>query len=518
MAALAIPRRLNWLDRTIGLISPRAALKRGVARGALDAMRSYDGAQIGRRTQAWKTTRSSADAENNRAMVTLRTRSRDLTRNNPHAKKALTVWTNNLIGAGIVPRAKSGNEILDKAANELFMKWSSVCDADGQLDFFGLQELLVREMVEGGEVLVRRRVRRPSDNLVVPLQLQVMEADLLDEFRIYYLGANIGQIINGVQLDPIGQRTAYWLFPVHPGNSAMFPTPAIVSAPVAASEVLHLYRKDRTQVRGVPWSSAIIRRSRDVDDHEDAHITRMKLEACVVGFVEGPDAIEGIAPAPADGSPVTDVNGNPIEQFEPGLIARVADGRKIVFNNPIGSGGYAETQKVGLHAVAAGYLVPYELLTGDLSEVNFSSARVGLVEFRRLCTAVQKLCIIPMALQPIWDWFVEMAYLTGQLPQKVIPCEWETPAFESVNPIDDVNAELISIRAGTQSLLSVIARRTGRDPMVVLGEIRDTAKILDDYGLILDSDPRRTTRVGIEQASAAPASPTSPNRPPRLVA
>lgn len=507
--------RLNLLDRAIGFLAPRAALKRGIVRGRLDAIRSYDGAGMGRRTQGWKTTRTSADAENNRAILTLRNRSRDLTRNNPHAKKALTVWVNNLVGAGIVPRAKSGNDVLDKAANKLFMEWSESCDADGQLDFFGIQELLVREMVEGGEVLVRRRNRRPEDNLPVPLQLQVMEADQLDEFRIYYLGANVGQIINGVQLDPIGRRTAYWLFPVHPGNSAMFPTPGIISAPVPASEIVHLYRKDRTQVRGVPWCSAIISRARDIDDYEDAEITRKKLEACVVAFVEGPDAIEGIAPAPGEGSPVTDANGNPIEQFEPGLIARIADGRKIVFNNPTQGGGYSETQKIGLHAVAAGYLIPYELLTGDLAEVSFTSGRMGRDDFRRLCGTIQRLCIIPMALQPIWDWVMEMGYLIGKLPQKIIPCEWETPAFESVNPIDDANAELISIRAGTQSLISAIAKRTGRDPTVVLEEISETNALLDRLGLIFDSDPRKVARTGVEQPTASPAPQPPPSgRPP----
>jgi lambda family phage portal protein len=493
-----LAQRLNWLDRAIGVVAPRAAYRRGVARAALDGVRAYDSAAVGRRTEGWRTGRTSADAEISRGLIISRNRSRDLSRNNPHARKAKSVWVNNLIGTGIIPRAHSGNDLVDGRADALFAQWAEVADAGGQLNFGGLQELMVNEMVEGGEVLIRKRLRLPEDNLPVPLQLEILEGDLLDESRTRDLGA-AGTMVNGVEFDPIGRRRAYWLFSGHPGNAMLLPSANLISSPVPADQVLHLYRKERTQTRGMPWAASIVRRIRDLDDYEDAEITRKKIEACVVAIVVGADSSDGIAPTTREGLAVKDSHGNPIEQFEPGLIAYSNDARDIKFNNPGQSGSYPEYQKIGLHSVAAGYLVPYELLTGDLSEVNFSSARVGLVEFRRLVEAVQWLCIIPMALQPIWDWFVATAYLADLLPQRVIPCEWDTPAFESVNPIDDANAELISIRAGTTSLISAIARRTGRDPDVVLNEIAKTNKQLDELGLIFDSDPRKVARTGVEQ-------------------
>ena len=82
---------------------------------------------------------------------------RDLVRNNPHAAKAVAVLVNNIVGAGIMPRAASGNDKLDRKVDALFARWSDAADADGQLDFYGLQTLICREMVEAGEVLVRRR-------------------------------------------------------------------------------------------------------------------------------------------------------------------------------------------------------------------------------------------------------------------------------------------------------------------------------------------------------------------------
>jgi lambda family phage portal protein len=513
MAAFAIPRRLNWLDRTIAVFAPRAAYRRGVARAALDApvaKRGYEGAAVGRRTDGWIAGRSSADAEISRALVRLRNRARDLTRNNPHARKAIAVWTSNIVGTGIMPRARSGNAAIDRAANELWLEWSAVADADGQLDMGGLQELMIREMVEGGEILVRRRLRLPQDNLPVPLQLQLMEGDLLDESRSINLGPR--NIVSGIEFDAIGRRSAYWLFPGHPGNASLLPTANIISAPVPASEIVHLYRKERTQVRGTPWGSAVIQRLRDVDDATDADILRMKIQSCIVAIVLGRDG-DSIAPGTQNGLFVKDANGNPIEQFEPGLIAYSETGGSVEFNTPTAAGGFAEFHKLGLHSIAAGYLVPYELLTGDLSEVNFSSARVGLVEFRRLVEAIQWLCIIPMALGPIWSWFCEAAYLAGKLPMREIPCDWDTPAFESVNPIDDMNADQIGTRSGFDSLFSVVARRTGRNPRVVLAEIAEANALVDELGLILDSDPRRTARAGTEQPTTSPA-PQPGQRPP----
>ena len=45
--------------------------------------------------------------------------------------------------------------------------------------------------------------------------------------------------------------------------------------------------------------------------------------------------------------------------------------------------------RLQLHAIAAGVGLTYELLTGDLSQVNYSSIRAGLIEFRRRMEALQ---------------------------------------------------------------------------------------------------------------------------------
>lgn len=100
---------LPWLDRAIGAVAPRTALKRVLARQSFEAIsRGYDGAAKGRRTDGWRTSATSADAEVAIAGALLRDRMRDLVRNNPHAAKAVSALVNNIVGSGIIPRAASG--------------------------------------------------------------------------------------------------------------------------------------------------------------------------------------------------------------------------------------------------------------------------------------------------------------------------------------------------------------------------------------------------------------------------
>jgi lambda family phage portal protein len=484
----------SWLDRAIGAVTPRAALRRVLARQGFEALtRGYDGATRGRRTDGWRAPNSSADAEIAVASALLRDRMRDLVRNNPHAAKAVSVLVNNIVGAGIMPRAASGIEALDRQTDTLWEAWSAQCDADGQLDFYGLQTLACRELVEAGEVLIRRRQRRAADGLSIPLQMQVIETDLLDASRNGDL-ADGGRILQGVEFDAIGRRRAYWLFAQHPGDNAVSLRRRLESIAVPAADVAHVYEKQRTQVRGVPWGTPVMRALRDLDDWTQAELVRKKTEACVVGIVIGADETEqGIAPS------VVDADGNRVEQFEPGLIAYARGGKDIKFNQPATTAAVSEWLRAQLHIIAAGFRLPYELLTGDLSQVNYSSIRAGLVEFRRMIDAVQWQLFIPMFCQPIWDWFTAQAWAAGRLPQENIAVAWSPPRFEAVDPLKDAMADLLAMRSGTMTLAQAIARQ-GHNPDAVLAEIAAMNAKLDALGVVLDSDPRKVTKTGVLQA------------------
>jgi lambda family phage portal protein len=301
--------RLNLIDRLIAPFSPGAAARRYAARIALGNMaRAYDGAKKGRGTDGWKTTSGSADSEIVPSASVLRDRMRDLVRNNPTAARAVSVLVNNMVGTGIRPRAATRDKEANKRIDALFEAWSKVCDADGHTDFYGLQALAARSMIEGGDVFAMRRNRRASDGLAVPVQIQVLEIDHLDASKNDERG-NI-RVRQGIEYDAIGRRIAYWMFPDHPGDSLPTLSRRFESVRVAADRVTHMFERQRVQSRGVPWGTPALRALNDVDGWQRAEMVRKQTEACLVGIVFGADEDQqSIAPS------VQDAEGNVIEQF-----------------------------------------------------------------------------------------------------------------------------------------------------------------------------------------------------------
>jgi lambda family phage portal protein len=520
------------IDRALGVVAPRVALRRIRSRAALDVLSremdrqahrfSYDAASSGRRANGWYASSADANVELMGSLIWMRNRSRDLVRNNPYAAKAVDELVGNLVGTGIVPRAKTGNADLDKLIDEEWPYFCENCDTPQRVDFYGMQALVTRSMVESGEMLVRFRPRLASDNLRVPLQLQMLESDFLDPARTMGLpGGN--HVMQGVEFDQIGRRINYWLYSYHPGSVLILnPRGGIVSQPISANQVMHIYRVLRPgQVRGVPWLAPVMLALRDLEDYSDAERVRKKIEACMAGFVE---QVEG-----ADGDPLglnktTDAyNGSPLESFEPGMIKYLKPGQKVSFSDPKPVGGYREYKKVELQAIMAGIGLPYELGTGDMSEVNFSSWRGGMLGFRNTVENGRWLTLIPLFCMPARRRFIDTLILLGKIPAKaaedpklkLYSTQWTAPKFESVDPKKDADAERAQIRSGTSDLFEKILEN-GYDPMERLDRIQFINAELDRRGIILDSDPRNTTDKGQEQpADTEERTPSSKPAPVR---
>ena len=499
--------RWGLMDAALSLLAPDRAARRYAARVTIaNLRRNYEAASRGRGTSGWKAGSTSADAEIALAGAALRNRMRDLVRNNPIAAQAVQVLVNNIVGTGIRPRAASPDPALNKRADDLWKRWAAHCDHHGHTDFHGILGLAVRQMIEGGEVfaIARRPARRARDGHV-PLRIELREADHLDDARSDSRMAG-GKIVQGIEYGPDGRRTGYWMFPDHPGSNAPISRGRLESVRLNADQVAHLFERQRVQSRGVPWGTPAMRAIRDVDDWQNAELVRKKTEACLVGIVFGADEDQqSIAPV------IQDADGNRVEQFEPGLIAYARGGKDIKFNQPASTAGVYEWHRTQLHIIAAGFRVPYAMMTGDLSQANFSSTRAGLNEFRRMVEQIQWQTVIPMFCEPIWRWFVQAAQTQGLLPDGEIPAEWGPPKFESVNPLQDVQADLLEVRAGFSTLPQQIARR-GYDPDEVIAEWADFAKKADAAGLVFDSDPRKVTKAGLVQTSDPTAPPGAGNQ------
>lgn len=477
---------MNLIDEIVGYLSPMAGVRRSQARSALDVMRGYDAAKVGRRTDGWITGAGSANAEIAPSLARVRNRCRDVVRNNEYAARALDALCVNTVGDGIVGKSQ------DQA---LWDDWCEYCDADGQLDFNGLIDLAHRTRRESGEVLIRFRSRSPDDGFAVPLQLQVLEPDHLDSNKTGAL-SNGNYVISGVEFNLIGQRVAYWLFPIHPGEVASYQLSSLESKRVPASEVLHYYRKRRpTQVRGMPEFAVSLLRLRDLADYEQAELVRKKIESCFVAFVRTDDQSMRM------GAETRQPNRTVQEKVAPGMIKYLTNSEGVDFGSPASSGGYGDYTDTQLHAIAAGAGVMYSQMTGNLSKFNFSSYRAGLVEFRQMIKAEQWLALKPMVLAPIGRRFQEVARLAGKTRKPVVPMVWTMPKLQWVDPLKDVMAAKEEHRGTTKSISETIRER-GEDPDKVFEEIRAERAMLREMGILTDSDAAISQKL-IDAATAA---------------
>lgn len=493
------PIRPSLLDRAVGLFSPGAMRKRVRERLLTDVMlRGYEAASPSRHHAGWIKGSTSADAEIAMAGPRLRDAMRDLVRNNPHAAKAVSSLVAYIVGDGIMPRANTGNKDLNKTINDLWTEFAAKADKDGQIDAYGQQALLVREMIEGGEVLLRRVWRRKNGGFKVPVQFQVLESDFIDSSREGPQPNQDGFSVQGIQFGKNGDRAGYWLHPAHPGNSSVDPRWNFQSNFVPASDISHVYEQQRTQVRGVPWGSPVINSLRDLADYEAAEITRKKIEACAVGVVSG-ESDDPLGVIDDNIKPgIYDTDGNMVEKFEPGMFFMARGGRSVTFHSPSTSGGYEAYKRASIHTIAAGFRIPYSVLSGDLSQNSYASQKVGMADFYRLISQVQWHIVVPMVCAIQWRWFCEAAYLAGLIPSPNIPAKYSPPKMPSADPVKDIEADIKAIRSGVKTLAQVAAER-GETIDELIEEIKSANDKLDAAGVILDTDPRKTTQNGQKQ-------------------
>lgn len=482
---------MGFFDNLIRAFSPEAALKRKAAEHALNELeqiRNYDAAKRGRRTKNWYTVDSGPNQATVSSLSTLRARSRDLVRNNPWARKAIEVLKTNVVGTGIRPNFDTQN----KRFVQSWKEWAETteCDFDGRLDFYGLQGLVMRNVADAGECLVRKRV---DANGKYPIKLQVLEADFLDINKDGTITENGNLIVGGVEFDDNGRRVAYWLYTSHPSENrwANFD---VISKRIPADEVLHVFRQERPgQVRGVPFGASALLRLRDLDEYEDAQLVRQKIAACFSAFVT------------STGEASFSSNNNPqYERLEPGTIQYLERGEGISFAAPPGAEGYGEYTKKVLQSIAAGFGITYEAMTGDLTNVNFSSGRMGWLEFQRNVQDLQFAMMIPQMCIPAFAWFMDSAKLGGQIAgtMRSPGIDWTPARREMIDPLKETQAIKEAIMIGIQPWQEAV-REQGYSPEAVLEMLKQDQDNFDKYELKLTSDPRNASSLQGQQSQSS---------------
>jgi lambda family phage portal protein len=215
-----------------------------------------------------------------------------------------------------------------------------------------------------------------------------------------------------------------------------------------------------------------------------AQLMRQKIAACFSVFITENDNLN---PMPDGGE------YEPLERVEPGIIEHLPPGKTVSFAAPPPAEGYDAYSKQVLQGIAAGMGVSYEALTGDLSNVNFSSGRMGWIEFQRNIDDWQWMMLIPTFCDKAWEWFVEAAALAGYAKTGVmIEVNWTAPRREMIDPSKEVKALSELVRNGFSSWHSAV-KSLGENPDEILKQLINDAKAFDKAELKPACDPRYDT-------------------------
>jgi len=468
---------------------------------------AHHAASTARRMGGWRPTTMGPNSVVQADQARLVERSRDLARNNPQARKALSLYGTHIVGTGMKPRWLTKNTKLREALHEAWEAWAPLADADGVLCAYGMQALAVNEMAEGGETFGRFRPRRMSDGLPVPLQVQLAPTEQVPMFHNQPNGAN--SVVQGVERNPIGQRVAYWMHRAHPGDPVPMGTAAanaldLVRVPVG--DMLHLYNVTRIgQLRGLPWLAAAMTTLQQVGLWQDASITRKQVLAMLVGFIRKSAA--GATPdelAQVWGEVREKFGDLPAATLEPGTMQYLDIGEEVQFTNWQETSNADEAfMRTSFQSVASASDQIYEELSGDWNRVNDRTYRAAFNTFKRRARQWQFHLLAHQFVRRIVNRWVAVAVGSGaiQVPKSVSDAElyrvmYVPERWEYLNPKQDVEAVLAQIEG----------RLTARSTEIAGGG--DDAEVVDQT---IADDQAREARLGIAPQPATKKKPATPD-------
>jgi lambda family phage portal protein len=491
------------IDSAIAIFDPARAVKRQAHRQAL----SYVAGEVAPRGKDWRASRKGPNAELRTTLAFMRARSREMIRDNAMAARMVSIRVAHEIGYGITPRSATGDEALDQRVIALWNRFVAQSDLHGRLNLYAQQMQMARCRSEAGEALMRIVRLTPAEarrlGLAVPLLLEVLEPDLLDDTTPLVGATEALRVAGGIEFDRQGRPVAYRLLRDHPGEGlAPLATNGVRYDRVPAADMIHIYRAHQqrpNQARGVPDLAPVMMRMRRLEEYEEAAVEQAKVQALLGVFYEQKDPLD------PQGNPIergAGDNGAPPLEVWPGMVGELPPGMEAKFLQPSGSGAFEPYAKHEQRMIAAGFAggLPYDLATGDLSDTNYSSMRGGKVAFRITIEQDQWGMHIPMMCDPIWQAFTQAAVLFGALPARPdgYPVRWNPPPFQMLDPGKEIPPMIEAVRAGFATWDQTVAGQ-GFDPREQAAEIQRTNEDFDRRGLILTTDPRRVASSGQAQ-------------------
>lgn len=455
---------------------------------------AYDGGGWDRRNRNWSPVDGSGERVNQMSRDVLRLRARDLERNSDNVAALVDAFERNVVGTGMRLQAKvmtdngEEDETVNQQIEALWNDWCryECCDITGQFCFSEMQRMAVRRrLVDGGLFFVLcvdgslKKEHSFKKDGKVPLRLQMKEVDELDTSVSDWKGR---PVVAGVELDRFGRAVAYHFkgydrYGFLTGNSVRLP----------AEDVIYLSWKTRpSEVRELTPLAKIITRLRDLNQFVEAVSVKERVLACLSVFVKkiNPGGF-GRAGRPGERESVYRS-----KTLTPGMITELDAGDDVAVVNPSGQASNArEFVTMMLRSIGSALGISYEATSRDMSQVNYSSARQGLLDDQKTYRMWQEY-LIEHFCKRVYREFMRLCVLTGALvlpdyfgnEEKYIKCTFIPNGQSWIDPQKEVNANVSALNS-CQTTLEEICAGTGKDYREVIRQRAKELALMKELGI-----------------------------------
>ncbi len=477
--------------------------------------RSYQAGKFTRLTSDWIATSDSIHREIRTDMVSVRSRARDLHKNNSYVRGYFLDNRANVVGPkgptlqvrGMFP---DGRE--DTAANEyiesMFQEWCEpeFCTMAGILDFVELQWMLANQLKRDGEFMVRMVTGENVNKFGFSLQL--IEPDALDEKFTMKL-SNGNYAIMGVEINEWKKPVAFWIRTQNAETEYMGvygfnyqPTANLYGLQrIPAEEIIFGYDPEHTnQLRGMSHLAAAMLTIHHLQGYDEAAIVNARAGASKMGFISDKDGIPGDYKGDEE-----DEDGNTISNFQSGIIEDIGNRQFTAFDPTYPHGEYPSFRKEHLRETSIGLGRNYNSFAGDLEGVSFSSLRGGELQQRQIWMVDQELFLKKLDKPVYKNWLKwAMLYEAVKLPyakyEKFAKHEWQPVRWPWVDPLKDVQAEIMAIDHGLQTRKDALAKQ-GKDFEQNIEQLAKEKAMADKLGIKFGELTNGKAKLGTDTQS-----------------
>lgn len=439
----------------------------------------------------------SGNAEDNIDLYssTLRQRARDLYAGGGLARSGPQTLTTSVVAWGIQPKPKIDGDALgmsddarEEAEQAIAREWrlwaeNTMCDAERQQNFYGLQWLTFLSMLMSGDVFALFGMK-PNKRTPYQTTIRILEADRISTpdssgDSISVETESGGRIIDGVEISRDGEVIRYHVASRSPlassdGSELTWTAIDAYGKESGYPNILHIMTWERPeQRRGVPFVAAEIEQLKQFTRYMNAELAANVVSAMLTAFIvsEEDDGKAGMEDAVNEEDKVTDDELH--LELAPGAIYDLPPGKDVKTVNPLRSNAQFEAfVNTSIMVIASSMGIPKEVLIKKY-ESNYTAARAALLDFWRT-VRLYRTRFNNMFNQPIYEQWLAEAVAAGRIDapgffddpavrQAWCGCLWMGASMGHVDPLKEVNAAAARIKNNISTQEQEASEYNGND-------------------------------------------------------